>query len=223
MKNTLTLSTALAAVCLIASGILSVANKYTKPGRDKAELAEKSQALADVLPAYDNSPLKENIMVTTESGESVTFYLARKNGEIIAAAGQGVTDKGFGGRLELLVGLDPAGDILRVVITRHTETPGLGTVITDRKATKTLTDLLGDSETAAAEKQDAVPPNHWLDQYGKFNAVAHPDFQVNKDGGDIEAVSGATITSRAVADAVTRVAQAFKQHRQEIIGGEQEN
>ncbi|MCF7853438.1 MAG: RnfABCDGE type electron transport complex subunit G [Candidatus Pacebacteria bacterium] len=215
MKDILILTLSLAGVCAIASGVLALANERTKDARAQAAIEAKSTALKKVLPEHTNTPLQDTVVVQNKDLDT-TFYRARRDNRIVALAGQGATANGYGGLLKVLVGFDPDGTIRKVLVTEHAETPGLGTQATDRRTEKTLGDILGSPET---DKHDdkALPPNSYLDQYEQYNLLNKTTYKVKADDGTIDAVSGATISSRAVADAVTHVAKAFETHRQTIV------
>jgi len=214
MKNTVILSAALGTVCTVASGVLSVANHYTQDARAAAKLEEKSRALVQVLPAFDNQPLEDTAVAELDA-RAVTFFRARRGDEVVGYAGQGFSDRGFGGRIEVLVGFETDGRLRRIIVTGHTETPGLGSIATDRKAMRSLKDLFGGRD-GANTPDSGVPPCTYLDQYEGRMAAADPAFTLDKDGGEIQAVSGATISSRAIADAVTVVTKAFAANRERL-------
>jgi len=214
MKEILRLTLALGVVCCAASLVLAVANERTLEPRRRAQLRQKSQALRLVLPDFDNQPLED--VWTTEDGSGVRFYRARKQGKIVAVAGEGVSEHGFGGPVRVLVGMKPDGEILAVVVAEARETPGLGTLATDRKEMKTLADILHGKTSSGGDKH-ALPPSPYLDQYTGKRADKDAPFRVKQDGGAIDAVSGATISSRAVAEAVSIVADAFTRHRNDIF------
>jgi electron transport complex protein RnfG len=111
--------------------------------------------------------------------------------------------------------MTPDGTITAVVVTNHTETPGLGTKATDRKVRKSLWQLF--SGGGGEETSRTLPPSSYLDQYQRGLSAADAPFKVRGDGGRIDAVSGATISSRAVADAVSVVCQAFEKNRDTIL------
>lgn len=218
MKEVIKLSAALGIICAIASALLGFANMKTAAARKAASIRQKLQALEQVLPKFDNQPLQDVSRCKVKMGDStrtVTFYRARKDGKIIAVAGEGMSPKGFGGELRVLVGLNPDGRILAVVVTANKETPGLGSTITDRKQQKTLAGFFHPGKKKNGEAK--LTPNHYLDVYTGRVCRRDTTFVVNKDGGDIDAVSGATISSRAVADAVTAVARAFGAGRSDIL------
>ena len=220
MKELLRLIVALCAVCGIASAVLAFANRQTREARQQARLRQKVEALSKALPAFDNNPLQNTVPETEQAFEEadVRFYRATRNDSLVGIAGEAVSPKGYGGNVRVLVGFRPDGTIRNVLVTQHQETPGLGAIATDRSRQKTLGDLLGTDQDDDSEKA-GIPPNSYLDQYSGRNLLADAPFRVGKDGGTIDAVSGATVSSRAVADAVTQVAQAFDDKRSRLTGG----
>lgn len=216
MKEIFKLTLALGSVCLVASGVLAFSYYKTIDRQKVAAKDERTKALRQVLPDFTNNPLQNKITVTHKN-TSVTFFRALKNGELIGLVARGVTQKGYGGTIKLLIGLTPKGDIRKIVTTQHQETPGLGTKALVRKASKTIGDVF--SEDKGKSKKASIPPNEYLDQYEKFSLAESRIFKVNKNGGEIDAVSGATITSSAVADAVSKVSRAFAHNKSKIIKG----
>ncbi len=87
-----------------------------------------------------------------------------------------VTPAGFGGAIDMMVGVDREGKVLGIRIVSHSETPGLG---------------------ASAASENAAGENFRAQFAGKGGTLA-----VTKDGGEIDALTGATVTSRAVAAGV---------------------
>ena len=159
----------------------------------------------------------KNKATVTHKNTSVTFFRALKNGELVGLAARGVTQKGYGGTIKLLIGLTPKGDISKIVTTQHQETPGLGTKALVRQASKTIGDVLSGEKDKS--KKTSLPPNDYLNQYEKYSLAEGRTFKVSKNGGKIDAVSGATITSSAVADAVSKVSRVFTHNRKKIIKG----
>lgn len=174
----------------------------------KTAMQQKTNAaLQQVLPAFDNRPADETV-----NAGNVTFYIARKNGAITGFAGETVSPKGYAGDVTVLAGLAPDGTVTTVLVTKQNETPGLGTVVCDRKLQKTLSGILAGKKTAG------LPPNRILDQFTGMKAAAgQTPWSVKKDGGDLDAVTGATITSRAVADAVFTIAETFAQNSAKLL------
>ena len=222
MKEALRLSLALGLICLVAAGLLAVADATTRAPRAKAANAERQKALAVVLPSFDNDPVSDKATVNWEGG-GVTFYRARKGGEIVGFAGEGASTKGYGGRLDVLVGLASDGRLGTVLVTAHRETPGLGTRVTDRQEIKSIWSVFSACPAQGGCAGDAprVPPCAYLDQYSigqpPFRTADAP-FRVKQDGGTVQAVAGATVSSRAVAHALSRIAGAFEANRGTLLG-----
>ncbi|ADD68677.1 electron transport complex, RnfABCDGE type, G subunit [Denitrovibrio acetiphilus DSM 12809] len=100
-------------------------------------------------------------------------YVGRRDGEVFGYAVQSTSPKGYSGDITVLVGVAPKGDILGIEILKHAETPGLGNKIEDLQWKSSFVGLDQDS-----------------------------NISVRKDGGEIDEFSGATISPRAVCEAV---------------------
>ncbi|HCT93403.1 MAG: FMN-binding domain-containing protein [Bacteroidetes bacterium GWE2_39_28] len=172
----------LSAVTLIASALLGGVYALTKGPIDIAMAAKTNNAIASVSPEFDNDPSAEMFMVES-AGKSYKVYPA-KMGENAAGYAIETYASGFGGRIALMVGFNVDGTIKGISVLSHTETPGLGDKIEPSKS----------SFSAQFEGKD--PQN--------FKLV------VKKDGGDVDAITASTITSRAYCDAVTLAWEAFK-------------
>lgn len=209
--NPLALGVILGVVGVIAAGVLAYMQSITKGPIDKAKELKTIESLACVLPEG----------VTAGSAkftfDGVTFHPAfDAGGKLVAFAAEGSTSKGYAGRIEGLVGLSTDGKVLEVkggragvLITMQNETPGLGVEVCNRTAVKTLAGVLrGDAPP------EGMPANAVLDS---LKGAGSPDIKLKKDGGDIEFRSGATITSRAVADLAAGVLKAFKNNREKLL------
>ena len=115
-------------------------------------------------------------------GASSEYYVCTLDG---APAGYAIksTVSGFGGPLVLMVGLTPDGKVYATSVLSHTETPGLGAKCTS----------------------DA----RFIDQFKGFDPAART-LAVKKDGGDVDAITASTITSRAYTQAVANAVSAFQ-------------
>jgi electron transport complex protein RnfG len=190
-------------------------------------------ALMKVLPAFDNAPAESKIIVGKDKDgntvvdlesklkenktladlkETIVIFPATKDGKVVGFAGEGKSPLGFGGDVKAMVGLKADGSILVGIITGHQETPGLGTAITDRVRSKTIFDVLGMGEEV---DESQLPPNATLDQFAGMTATNTP-WSVKKDGGSVDFVSGATITSRAATDAFYKIASAYTLNKEKI-------
>ena len=217
MKEAIRLSAALSLVCCVASTVLAVANHQTREAIEAAALREKLEALRYVLPTFDNEPMKDTFPADAEAFKAADacFYRATSGGKVVGLVGEGRTVTGFGGKLRVWVGLDPDGTIRTAIVTAHKETPGLGTVATDRKQKRSLGDILRGTDRAG--DANALPPCEYLDQLTGMSVETTSALNVEQDGGTLHAVSGATVSSRAIAGAVRAVAEAFVANRAELI------
>lgn len=189
MKDVLRLSLSLMVIAAISAGVLAYVNEKTDEPIAKSLREEKMSAIRNVLPPYDNTPDQDTLTVKS-GGESVTFYRGRKKGEIVGAAFGVVSQAGYGGDIELMVGVDTTGVIHGVEILRHRETPGLGAKVTGENFRKQYRD----------------------------KSLQHPEkWKVTKDGGTFEPVTGATISSRAVTEAIARGLKFFGEHRDKVV------
>lgn len=213
MKDIIKLCLSLGIICAVAGGALSFVNQKTSAPRQQAEEAERTAKLKLVLPsdAFDTKP---DMLV-----DGVQFFRAVDGNEkLVAYAAEGVTNKGFGGELKVLVGFDPDGKILAVLVSKHNETPGIGTRVTDRKETRSLWDII-----CRTSEPNPFPPNEVLDSYnGKFLGRRMKDRHqagtlIATTGATVSAnsvmsVSGATISSNAVLSAVKSISKAWRIH-----------
>ena len=178
---------ALTGVAVIMGGILAYVNHLTEGPIN----AQKAKALADgikTVMCVDNLTVNQTDTVQTKGpkGKDVTFIIYQTQdaqGKDLGAAVETIAN-GFGGELKLLVGFAPDGKILGYTLLEHAETPGLGA-----KADKWF---------QKGEKGDII---------GK--SPAEP-LTVSKDGGQVDAITASTITSRAFLFAVNSAYNAYK-------------
>ncbi|WP_288021874.1 RnfABCDGE type electron transport complex subunit G [Tenuifilum sp.] len=170
-------------ITAVASAALGLVYQVTKEPIEFAQQAKINNAIKAVLPEFDNQPANESYIVQVDGGE-LTFYPATKNGEQVGVAVKTFTNNGFSGLIELMVGLLPDGTINKVAVISHKETPGLG---------------------------DKIEPNK-SDFSLQFEGKNPESFKlmVKKDGGDVDAITASTISSRAYCDALTRAYNEFK-------------
>lgn len=169
-------------VTLIASAAVGYVNSLTAEPIKAAKQAKQVNAIRKVIPGeFDNDPNADLWKKQTAEGEELEFYPAKKNGELVGTAVKTYTNKGFGGKIWLMVGFHPDGSISKYSVLEHKETPGLGS------------------------KMDV-----WFSPGGKGNITGKTPgtqgLKVSKDGGDVDAITAATISSRAFLDAVNRAA-----------------
>ena len=191
LKN---MALALTGFSVLAGGILGWVNGVTAEPIKQANAKTLSDAIAIVVPGFDNNPAEAAETVELD-GVSYKIYKATKGGEYIGAAVES-SSMGFGGDLKVLVGFDPEGKIIDYSVLAHAETPGLGSKSADwfKKGAK------GDITGMNPGDKELV---------------------VSKDGGQVDAITASTITSRAFLLAVNNAYKAFK--NQKVAAGTSQN
>lgn len=186
LKSTLpNMLLSLTVICLVAGAILALVNQYTTGPIAASKAATLQNAIREVVPAFDNDPTAEAFMAATSEGDSLKIYPALKDGSFVGAAVESSTKKGFSGEIKVIVGFDAAGKLYNYAVLQHAETPGLGAKMQEWfRADKNKQSVLGRS-------------------------LADGGLKVSKDGGDIDAITAATITSRAFLDAINRAYSAY--------------
>lgn len=180
-------------ITLISGLVLGFVNDLTIGPIAKAKLERKINALKLVLPKFDNNPVEELKLVRSEQAkDSIEIYPAFLNSEFSGVAIVGSSEKGFSGLIKIMVGFDPNGEIKNIVVLEQKETPGLGTKIKDVK---------------------------FIEQY-KDKDPSSFNLKVTKDGGEVDALTGATISSRAFSEAVQMAYDEFVKNRISIKGSE---
>ncbi len=164
----------LVVVTLVASTALGYVYELTKGPIAEAKLAKKIRSIDYVVAKYDNNPVDEMYKISmTSASDSLEVYPAKEGGRLVSSAIRSYSPKGYNGNVWLMIGFLPDGTINNIAVLDHKETPGLGTKMND-----------------AAFKNQFIGKNP-----GSFN------INVKKDGGEIDALTGATITSRAFTQA----------------------
>jgi electron transport complex protein RnfG len=182
----------LTAICAVAALALSQVYAVTKEPIAKAKRAEKLAAIKAVLPAYDNEPDRDAIEI---SGR--TYYRGTNNSVPVGFAFAAVSRDGYSGDIKVMVGVDIAGDISGLIILDHKETPGLGQKIEAEKW-----------RDKVIWKDDAKTTRRNL---------ANTKWNVVKDGGEIDQISGATISPRAVVDSVHKGLEDFDKSKDALL------
>jgi electron transport complex protein RnfG len=168
---------ALALVTLVSSAVLGYVYELTKEPIARAKAERQNEALRSVLPEYDNDPVQEMYKKAVD-GDTLYFFPARKDSALVGIAVETFSPKGFSGMIRLMVGFLPDGTINKIAVLEHNETPGLG------------------------DKMDPAKSDFALQFDGKNPKTFK--LSVTKDGGDVDAITASTISSRAFCDAVER-------------------
>lgn len=185
MKSTLTnMVLSLLGITLVASLAVGVIYRVTAGPIADAKTAKLTNAIAQVLPPFDNTP-GDSVQTLNIDGGEVKIYSGTKNGQPVGYAIESFSNNGFSGEVRLIVGFNPDGTIYRTEVLSQHETPGLG-------------DKMERSKSNFAKQFD-----------GKNPADFH--LAVSKDGGDVDAITAATISSRAYTEAIARAYNVFCQ------------
>jgi electron transport complex protein RnfG len=172
-------------VAVVAGLALGAIYNLTKEPIELAKKAKIEKAIKQVLPEFDT--LYSSFAVLAFDGrtakDSLTFTNAYENGTQIGTAIESYTYKGYSGLIKIMVGFEPDGTISNISVLEHKETPGLGTKMDEPK---------------------------FKNQYLGKNPESF-NLRVVKDGGEVDAITAATISSRAFSDAVDRAYQTFIQ------------
>lgn len=164
-------------ITLIASTAVGLVFKVTEEPIELAKQAKVTAALSEVLPEFDNNPADDQRTESVDGGELV-IYTATKGGETVGYAVETFTNSGFSGNIKLMVGFATDGKINKIAVLSHNETPGLGNKIEPSKSNFSV----------------------------QFEGKDPQSFKllVKQDGGDVDAITASTISSRAYLDAVQR-------------------
>lgn len=208
-ENIVVLGIFLGVVGVFSALVLAIVSYVTAKPIADAKAAQQKKAVSQVLPAFDNDPSSCVFETKSANGWNVKFMGAKKDGKLVAVAAIAANPNGYGGNIEMLMGIAPDGKILSTLITAHNETPGLGANICTRSFQKTIFNVTKPTPAGIA-------PNKYLDQFNGKRAGANV-WHVKKNGGDFEYRTGATITSEAVTGLAYEINNTFIKNKKEII------
>lgn len=189
-------------VCAIATALMAAAKLLTDEPIAAAKTVKTLEGLKLVLDgvSYNNDLTKDVV----ELDNGFKLYIARQNDLPVAFVIEGKTGTGYGGDVEGLISFNADQTIRTFIVTKHNETPGIGTKVTDRVRIKTITDVI-----KGTPEDPSLPGNATLDSFkGK---KAEGDLKWTKEDG-IHFVSGATISSNAANDLAWNAATALKNY-----------
>lgn len=168
---------ALFVITAVAGLALSAVYSVTKEPIAASQKAKINNAIKLVVPEFET--ILDTVLMPEDGKDSITVHRLLKGTEKSGVAVQTYTDNGFSGRFTLMVGFMPDGSISNIEVLEHKETPGLGTKM-------------------------ALPA--FKDQFKGIKLAELPgeELKVKKDGGTVDAITAATISSRAFCDAVNR-------------------
>ncbi|MFV0290142.1 MAG: RnfABCDGE type electron transport complex subunit G [Mangrovibacterium sp.] len=199
----------LLAITLISGAVLGYVHKLTSEPIQISSLKAQNEAIEKILPSYET--LSEAIEVMPEDGTApLTFFRATDaNGVLVGTAVKTYTIKGFSGNIDIIVGFDPAGIITGYQVLKHAETPGLGSKMQEwfRPSVKKVSLLTKLGISLGLVKEDDGSSNVVESKTIKNLIGVNPatvNLTVSKDGGDVDAITASTISSRAFLDAISR-------------------
>jgi Na+-translocating ferredoxin:NAD+ oxidoreductase subunit G len=173
-------------ICIIATGLLAVVNLLTAPRIARQAAEELQGSLKDVLP--------EAVRFET-AGDQEYFRAFNRDDRLLGVAFV-CAKKGYASEIQTLVGMRPDGTITAIKILSQNETPGLGTRVTEVKDSTTVIDVL------CGKRQQCLLYPWFCEQFRGRNIA---------DLNSVQAITGATISSRAVINAIKEKAAAIKE------------
>lgn len=174
------MSLCLLVICLVCSGLLAGVYALTKEPIDAAAKAKNEAAIMEVLP--DSAAQIEEVRTVEMDGQTYEYNLAYDEQGNTVGCAINVAPVGFGGPIAIKVGFDVNGNIWNTKVLSQAETPGLGA--------------------------KCVEPS-FSEQFKGFNP-AEKKLAVKKDGGDVDAITASTITSRAYTDGLALAVKVFQ-------------
>mgnify|MGYP002735492634 CR=1 FL=1 len=168
--------------------LLSQVYKITAEPIAAAKALKLENAIKEVVPEFDNNPAQESFQIEVAPGDSLLVYPAKKGNEIVGFAVNTASKNGFSGDIQLIVGFDTQSQVINYSILAHAETPGLGSKMDEwfKDANKPQQNIIG-------------------------RDLSKGDLSVSNDGGEIDAITASTITSRAFLEAVNKAYAAYSE------------
>ena len=187
---------ALFVITAISGGLLGLVYGMTKDAIAEVDQKKNEAAIQAVLPLEGDITYKADTLKFNYNGADIALPCSLaydQNGNFLGAAVK-TNEGGFGGKIDMMVGFLADGTIKGTSVLSHAETPGLGANMTGK----------------------------FKDQFVDKNPA---DFRliVSKDGGDVDAITAATITSRAFTKAVDKAYNAFMANQSQFMKGGNEN
>ncbi len=184
----------------LGAGLVAGTYQLTHSRIAKNEREQLLQGLHEILvhSEYDNDILADTVRVTAPSiggtDGTMLVHRARKNGQPVAVVMEVTAPAGYSGAIRMLVGIYLNGEIAGVRVVAHRETPGLGDDID-------------------------LSRSDWILQFRRksLDEPAIDAWPVKRDGGACDQFTGATITPRAVVNAVRNALVYFREHKDQLF------
>jgi len=182
----------------VGTGFVAWVHLATKAKIAENELAMTRARVSELLRGldYENDPVADHTTVGHDrlGGRNLPVWFARQEDVITGVVLSAIAPNGYSGSIHLLVGIDRDGSVLGVRVTRHRETPGLG-------------------DDIEADRSD------WILGF-RGRSLENPPIElwrVRRDGGVFDQFTGATVTPRAVVQAVANALVYFRDHAEELL------
>lgn len=185
---------------IIGTALVGITQQTTAEKISENERQALLSKLNQILPhdRYDNDLLQSTLTVAADDRlgqhQPSTIYVARQQQQISAMIFPVIAPKGYSGEIKMLVGINIDGTLAGVRVVSHKETPGLGDAI-------------------------EIERNNWILGFNN-KSLENPkqkNWKVKRDGGEFDQFSGATITPRAVVQAVHLCLLYFNRHKDELV------
>ncbi len=189
MREMIKMIVVLTILCSFSGGLLAAIRDKTKDRIENQQLTfVKGPAIMAILNGASNDPIADRFKID-DQGIERTFFIGVFDGKSESVAFES-SGKGFGGDIGVMVGVNTTDDqVLGVGVTTHSETPGVGS--------KAKTEP---SFTAQFKDKPLIGT-----------------FQVKTDGGQVDIISGATVTSRGVSVALTEASAVYQRLKPQIV------
>jgi len=209
MKSILQLTLSLTLICAIAGASLAFVNNRTAAPKAAAQASRKARNMMMVMEGA--SSFSEPVV----TGRSEYYEAYGESGELVGYVAEGSDPNGFGGEIRILVGITPEGRLTGVLVSSANETPGIGSRVCQRETRRSLWDVLKGRQEQAAK---GLPPNKYLDRYTGCQLGSEPFVFGRQYGGikTLKPVSGATISSAAVLNAVNAIRASFADAQKQL-------
>ncbi len=196
MRELCKLAIVLTVICCGAALSLAYVYNLTKEPIAYQQRLKKIKAINSVFPGHESSSEPDTVEMSAgknKKGEDITrkFYVIKKD-ETVSGVAFEIAASGYGGNIKIMVGVAKDAIITGIKIIGHTETPGLGANVTKES----------------------------FYQQFKGKDLNDTNWDLKKNGGDVDQVSGATISSTAVMKAVHDGLNFFSEHKEQILASE---
>lgn len=178
----------------LVSLVFYTSENKIKQNQQNALLFAIHQVLAQQR--YDNNPLADSYSVVHPllgNKQAQTVYTIKHHGQVTATVVTCSANDGYNGTIQLIVAIQTSGELIGVRVINHQETPGLGDKIDHHRS-------------------------DWIDVFNQHSLMQPqaPQWAVKRDGGAFDQLTGATITSRAVVNAVKNALYYAQTHTTDV-------